>query len=51
MENLQGGIDWCFVGKGVSGIGGGLLILGAEFTCGVAAVAYAAILATTTMYC
>ena len=57
MENLQGGaeadkpIDWCLVGKGISGIGAGLLLAGATFTCGLSAAAYATIVAATMIYC
>lgn len=53
MESINGGrqIYWCSVGKGVSGIGGGILILGGTFTCGLAAAAYVTIVAATVMYC
>jgi hypothetical protein len=51
MESINGGFDWCFVGKGISGIGGGILILGGTFTGGLSALAYATITAATIMYC
>jgi hypothetical protein len=52
MENIQGGeIRWCVVGKWVSGLGVVALALGATFTCGAAAVAYAAIVGATVIAC
>jgi hypothetical protein len=51
MEVINGGLNWCFIGKGITGIGAGILLAGGTFTCGISAAAYIAIAATTTMYC
>jgi len=32
MENIQGGVDWCYVARGVAGCGGGLLACGCTLT-------------------
>ena len=43
MGNIQGGTDWCFVARGVAGVGGGLLVCGASFCCPAAGFIYGAI--------
>jgi len=51
MENVQGGIEWCAIGQGVTGCGAAILALGGTFTCGLAAAGFAAIVVTTAIYC
>ena len=51
MESLHGGIDWCGVRWGITGIGGVICALGGTFTCGIAAAAYGAIAISTILYC
>jgi len=51
MENIQGGIDWCAVGWGITGIGGVIVTMGGAFTCGFAAAVYGGIAITTILYC
>ncbi len=51
MENVQGGIEWCAVGRGVTGVGAALLAVGVPFSCGLAGAAYGAIAITTALYC
>jgi hypothetical protein len=51
MENIQGGLDWCFIGKGITGLGLVAIAGGASFTCGGAAIAYGVIAGATTIFC
>lgn len=46
-----GGINWCRVGGGISGIGTGLLIAGATLSGGVATAIFGAIVISTALYC
>lgn len=54
MIKLEAGtrqIDWCAVGRGISGVGSGLLAVGIECCCPVAGAAFAAIVITTALCC